>query len=308
MSIKFYVLYKTLMTGLQDRAVLKFRPMANPPLSEVDDLPPEGAIEAVTPRFAPLYQQIRALIIKRLQAGEWKPGELIPSETEIALRYRVSQGTVRKAIDALAADNLLVRRQGRGTFVASHLEVRTQFRFLRIRPDDLPPDVESGQPEAEFIESQAGERAVQGHVLRSQVLECRRLRGPADITRVLKLRAGEPLVLVKRLLDLEGEPTVLDEIWLPGARFRGLSSERLANYSGPLYALLETEFGTRMIRAEERIKAVPAPEEIARVLHVRAGSPLLRVDRVSHTYGEEPVEFRRGWCVTEHHHYFNELG
>src|SRR5690606_14614683 len=88
------------------------------------------------PTFAPLYRQIQALLLRSLQEGEWKPGEAIPSETELAARFRVSQGTVRKAIDELAAGNLLVRRQGRGTFVASHLEVRTQFRFLRIRADE----------------------------------------------------------------------------------------------------------------------------------------------------------------------------
>ena len=262
--------------------------------------------DEVAPRFAPLYRQIKTLLTNRLQAGEWKPGEPIPSEIELAARYRVSQGTVRKAIDELAADNLLVRRQGRGTFVASHQEVGTQFRFLRLRPDDLP---EPGEGDgADHAPAMPGERSVQGQVLRSQVLECRRMRGPADITRVLQLRAGEPLVLVRRLLDLEGEPTVLDEIWLPGARFRGLTAERLANYGGPLYALLETGFGVRMIRAEERIKAVAAPAEVASVLHVKTGTPLLRVDRVSRTYHDEPVEFRRGWCLTERHHYFNELG
>lgn len=268
------------------------------------DVPPAATADEASPRFAPLYRQIKTLLTKRLQAGEWKPGEPIPSETELAGRYRVSQGTVRKAIDELAADNLLVRRQGRGTFVSSHLEVRTQFRFLRLRPDDLPEEQLAGEPSA----TMPGERSVQGQVLRSQVIECRRARGPAEVARVLQLRSGEPLVQVRRVLDLEGEPTVLDEIWLPGARFRGLTAERLANYSGPLYALLEAEFGVRMLRAEERIKAVAAPPEVATVLHVKTGTPLLRVDRVSSTYDDEPVEFRRGWCLTERHHYYNELG
>jgi GntR family transcriptional regulator len=268
------------------------------------DVPPAATADEASPRFAPLYRQIKTLLTKRLQAGEWKPGEPIPSETELAGRYRVSQGTVRKAIDELASDNLLVRRQGRGTFVSSHLEVRTQFRFLRLRPDDLPEEQLAGEPSA----TMPGERSVQGQVLRSQVIECRRARGPAEVARVLQLRSGEPLVQVRRVLDLEGEPTVLDEIWLPGARFRGLTAERLANYSGPLYALLEAEFGVRMLRAEERIKAVAAPPEVATVLHVKTGTPLLRVDRVSSTYDDEPVEFRRGWCLTERHHYYNELG
>ena len=73
-------------------------------------------------RLQPLYLQIKALILRSLQAGEWRPGEAIPSEIELAARFGVCQGTVRKAIDELAADNLVVRRQGKGTFVATHAE------------------------------------------------------------------------------------------------------------------------------------------------------------------------------------------
>ena len=88
------------------------------------------------PAFSPLYQQIKLLITRSLQEGEWKPGEAIPAETDLAARYRVSQGTVRKAIDELATENLLVRRQGKGTFVATHAEEQIQYRFLRLAPDD----------------------------------------------------------------------------------------------------------------------------------------------------------------------------
>ena len=102
------------------------------------------------PAFSPLYRQIKGLITRGLQAGDWKPGEAIPSETELAARFGVSQGTVRKAIDELAAENLVVRRQGRGTFVATHHEERAQFRFLRLRRDgggDPGPSGKARQPE-----------------------------------------------------------------------------------------------------------------------------------------------------------------
>ena len=90
---------------------------------------------AGTPTFSPLYQQIKQAMLHSLQAGEWKPQEAIPSEMELAKRYSVSQGTVRKAIDELAAENLVVRRQGKGTFVASHNERHVEYRFLRLYPD-----------------------------------------------------------------------------------------------------------------------------------------------------------------------------
>ena len=238
-----------------------------------------------TVTFSPLYRQIHDRLVHSLQSGEWRPGEAIPSEIDLAARYGVSQGTVRKAIDALAAENLVVRRQGRGTFVASHQEARAQIRFLQLRPDD---GAEPRQPTSRF-------------------LECRRLRAPLEIVRALDMKAGDTAVTIRRLLEFDGEPIVLEEIWLPGSTFRGLTAERLTAYSGPLYALLETEFGTRMIRASERLRAVAAGEAEAGALGVAVGEPLLLVDRVSSTYGDKPVEVRRGWYRTDHHHYFNEL-
>ena len=85
-----------------------------------------------SPTFSPLYRQIRGLILRSLESGEWGPGELIPSESELAERFGVSQGTVRKAIDEMAAENLLIRRQGKGTFVATHADPHSFFRFLRV--------------------------------------------------------------------------------------------------------------------------------------------------------------------------------
>lgn len=234
--------------------------------------------------FSPLYRQIRALLERRLDEGEWKPGELIPSEIELATRFQVSQGTVRKAIDELAAENLLVRRQGKGTFVATHHEPKAQFRFLRVVPD-------------------AGERSAP----QSRFLDCRRIKAPADIARELLLKTGDAVVHVRRLLSFHSEPIVLDEIWLPGVQFKGLTAERLSEYKGPLYGLFESEFGIRMIRAEEGIRAVAADREVAQLLGIAERTPLLRVDRISFTYGERPVEVRRGLYVTAHYHYRNTL-
>jgi GntR family transcriptional regulator len=237
-----------------------------------------------TPSFLPLYQQIKALLTRSLQAGEWRPGEAIPSEVELALRFKVSQGTVRKAIDELATENLLVRRQGKGTFVATHAEENTQYRFLRLRPD-------------------AGTSAT----MQRRLLDCRRMRAPADVARALELKSGEPAVQLRRLLLTDGRPVVLDDIWLPGNQFKGLSTEKLQGYRGPMYSLFETEFGVRMIRAEEKIRALAAGPEEAELLALPMGTPLLSVERLSFTYGDKPVELRRGLYNTANHHYRNEL-
>ena len=275
--------------------VVKLRPM-NP----VPDSPPVPGFAAATaahpgagagtasttasPTFSPLYQQIKALLTQSLQAGEWKPGELIPSEVELAARFKVSQGTVRKAIDELASENLVVRRQGKGTFVATHHEERAHFRFLKLMPDEGVPV----HPE-------------------NRILEVKRLRGPAEVARLLELKAGDAVVYIKRLLSFAGAPVILEELWLPGTLFKGLTAEKLEEYKGPMYGLFESEFGTRMIRATEKIRAVAADAATAAQLQVDAGTPLLCAERVSFTYGDKPVELRRGLYLTTQHHYQNAL-
>jgi len=246
--------------------------------------PAAGARPRPEPVFAPLYKQIQKLLLESLRVGEWKPGASIPSETELASRYRVSQGTVRKAIDELVGENLLVRRQGKGTFVATHHAPQSQYRFLRLLPD-------SGEAQP----------------ARSRFVECRRLRAPAEIASELGLRAGTAAILVRRVLSFGAGPVVHDEIWLPARLFRGLSFERLANYRGPLYGLFETEFGLPMVRADEKIRAVLADERSASLLEVDKGSPLLLVERVTYSYGDLPVEVRRGLCLTREHYYYNML-
>jgi GntR family transcriptional regulator len=257
--------------------------IANPPYAGGDALSASG----LAPAFSPLYQQIKGLILQSLQSGEWKPGEAIPSEMDLAGRFRVSQGTVRKAIDELAAENLVVRRQGKGTFVATHAEQHVQYRFLKLQPDN--GDAQSEGP---------AERTI---------IDCKRLRASADIARALSLRSGDPVLQVRRVLAYGGVPTILEELWLPGAPFKGLTAERLSNYNGPMYALFETEFGVRMVRAEESIRAINPDAEQASLLNVDAATPLLSVARVAYTYNDTPMELRRGLYRTDTHHYRNAL-
>jgi GntR family transcriptional regulator len=242
----------------------------------------------LAPSFSPLYQQIKGLILNSLRLGEWKPGESIPSEKDLAARFRVSQGTVRKAIDELASENLLDRRQGKGTFVATHATDQAQFRFLKLVPD-------SGTPGSE------------GPAQRD-IVECRRARASADVARALALRTGDAVLQVRRVLSFAGAPTILEDIWLPAAPFKGLTAERLANYQGPMYALFETEFNVRMVRAEEKIRAEPAVDGLEQLLKIERGTPLLSVERIAYTYKDVPMELRRGYYRTDTHHYHNTLG
>ena len=188
------------------------------------------------PSFRPLYEQIKVLLTQSLIAGEWHPGESIPSEQDLAQRFKVSQGTVRKAIDALAAENILIRRQGRGTFVATHNEET-----------------------------------------------------------------------IKRLLFFSARALILDHIIVPATPFKGLDAARVQQNHGSLYSMYETQFRVRMVRAEERLRAVAADAESAALLEIAPQSPLLRIERVSYTYGDKPMEWRLGLCLTDDHHYRAEL-
>jgi GntR family transcriptional regulator len=236
------------------------------------------------PTFSPLYRQIKSLIVQALESGEWRPGEAIPSEQELAARFGVSQGTVRKAVDELAAENVLVRKQGKGTFVVSHHDPRQFFRFLRL----VPYDGSLTQPP-------------------SLPLDCWRAKAGQEAARVLQIPVGDPIIILRRVLKFSGKPVVLDEIYLPGEVFEGLTLDTLKEWKGSLYSFFETRFGVRMLRAEEHIRAVAADRMAAETLGVKEGTPLLSVERVTYTYNDRPVEWRRGRYLTTQYHYHNEL-
>ena len=241
-------------------------------------------VNAPIASFSPLYEQIKAMILASLQASEWLPGAAIPSEMELAARYAVSQGTVRKAIDELAAQSLLVRRQGKGTFVATHQEDDWQYRFLRLAPD-------SGQK----------------FHLTNQFLTCEKTKATAYVAELLKLKTGDPIIHIDRIQSFSGKPIVFEEIFLPGARFKGLDLQALNDWHGPMYAFYEGQYATHMVRAEEKIKAIAANELLAKHLHLAEGAPILSVERLAFTYGNKPVEIRHARYDTSEQHYENKL-
>lgn len=238
----------------------------------------------LAPSFSPLYRQVKLLMIKSLEAGEWRPGELVPSESELALRFQVSLGTVRKAVDEMVAENLLFRRQGKGTFVTTHSDPRSFFRFLRLMPESGVLSAYRSEPVSCFIE-----------------------RASAEVAAALRLDAGTPVLTMERLLKCDQKALVADKIHLVASFFDGLTVESLKSTERSLYSLYESVFGVRMIRAEERLRAVLADLPVAHSLGIEVGAPLLLVERVAFTYGDKPVEWRRSHYCTQDHYYFNEL-
>lgn len=234
--------------------------------------------------YQPLYEQIKRMLVQNLIDAKWKAGELIPSEQELAANFKVSQGSVRKAIDVLVQENILIRRQGKGTYVATHAQEGAKLRFLRLTGQD-------------------GKKAIP----QNQLISCQRTRAPAAVAKQLDLKTGASVIEVKRLLLFNGQPLIYDILMVPAKDFQGLNAKQIEEHKGSMYSMYEQVFGIRMVRAAEEIKAVGATEEAAQVLGLAPNTPLLQIERTSYTYGDKPLEWRLGLCLTDSYHYRNEL-
>lgn len=233
------------------------------------------------PGFRPLYAQVKTLLIQRISDRQWLPGQAIPAEPVIAAELGVSQGTVRKALDEMAAENLLVRRQGRGTYVARHDEARILFQFFKIVPDGgVPvfPDsrlrlVTHGRVEAE---------------------ECR----------ALALAPSAPVIRIARLREIAGVVAISEYLTLPAALFPDFPMQDVPNN---LYDFYAARFGITISGGQERVKAVVASAEDAAHLGLATGAPVLLVDRIAHALDGTLIEWRRSYCNTEACSYVGDL-
>ncbi len=233
----------------------------------------------------PLYREVKRLLTKRLAEGEWRPGVALPSETKLGERYRVSIGTVRKAIDELVAERILLRHQGRGTFVAGHDARRTLFHFFHV----VPAGGGKEQPQIEL-------------------LSFARASADADSSARLNIARGAPVFRIRNLLQLGGRPVVLDQITLPAERFPRLSEKVFRERDSTIYQLYQERYGINVVRSAERLSAALADRASAKLLGIPAGLPLLRIKRTALTYHNVPVELRTSLVNTAEHEYFSDLG
>ena len=234
------------------------------------------------PKAQPLYTQVKALMMERLIAGQWRPGEMLPSEFRLADEFGVSQGTVRKALDELAADNVVVRRQGRGTFVAEHDDHRALFHFFHL----VGPDDSRRLPESRLISVRKG------------------LAGRFEAGR-LGIARGAPVIRIRRTRNLDGQPAIAETIAVPQMLFPDLAD--LRDVPNTLYDFYETRYGITIARAIERLAAVAADARDAKLLNIAPGAPLLEIDRSALALDGSPVEWRVSRCLTATHHYRVEL-
>jgi GntR family transcriptional regulator len=236
------------------------------------------------PLTTPLYREVKRQLMAALSNGEWKPGDAIPAERRLAERYGISIGTVRRAIDELVAENMLIRQQGRGTFVASHNRDRLLFYFFHVVP-------QNGAKEYPVVR-------LLGFA-----------RGKADklASETLAIAIGEPIFRFRNLLSLSGEPVIVDDIAVSAARFPGMTERAIRDRPSTVYNLYQDAFSISVVRTVERLRATTADDDIAPLLHVAPGAPLLQVRRVALTYSDVPVELRISHVNTAHHEYWSEL-
>lgn len=241
----------------------------------------EGAA-AVSLGYRPLYRQVKELLVKRLSDGSWLPGQMLPSEPEIAAGLGVSPGTVRKALDEMSAESLLVRRQGRGTFVARHDEERILFQFFRLISDT---------GERRFPES----RTISIAVAKADDVAAARLG----------IAPKAPVIVIERVRSLDDLPCIHERIVLPRSLFPGI--ERHKDLPNNLYALYSAQYGVTIARGTERLKAVAADVQQAKLLDVKVGAPMLLIDRVAVGVDGTPAEWRLSVCRTDRTHYLSDL-
>lgn len=238
-----------------------------------------------THAFAPLYKEVRDLLTQGLARGEWKPGEALPSESKLAQRFHVSIGTIRHAIDELVAEQILVRHQGRGTFVATHTPKRMLYRFFHI----------------------VGENGVKESPV-SEMVSFARDRADEEEAKRLNLLPGERVIRIVNLQRLGATPVAVDHMVLSHGRFPDLSEKILRERDDTNYSLYQTRYRINIVRAHERLRATLCDRGTAKLLKIDAGAPLLEINRTAMTYHNTPVELRRSLVNTAAHEYWNDLG
>lgn len=232
----------------------------------------------------PLYRAVKRRLLQAIESGSLAPGSTLPSERALAAMFGVSIGTLRQAVGELVAEHILVRRQGRGTFVARHGSERFLFQFFHVERRD-------GRRELPRVELLAFGREL----------------ADDETAEALHVAPGSAVYAVENRLSLQGRAVVFDRLWIPCALFRGLSEKRWRERPATIYHFYQAEYGITVVRAHERAQAVAADRPSARVLGLAVGTPVMRVRRTALGFGERPIEYRISTIHTAVHDYVHML-
>lgn len=221
------------------------------------------SVEPGQSRYAALAAALRARIV----AGEWPPGTALPAEQTLAAEHGVALGTFRRALELLAAQGLIERVHGRGTFVRAGMTGATMMRFFRF-----------------------GEGT--GEVPSSRIVSRQTLPAPADVARRLGLARGDSALRLHRVRSLAGQPCVFEEIWLPLPLFARLADDDTAAWGDLLYPLFAERCGVHVHRVVDEIAFGALTAGQARHLSLAAGHPCALVSRGAYDLAGHCVEAR----------------
>lgn len=231
----------------------------------------------------PLYHQIKTRLLELIENGQLKPGDRVPSERELTERFGVSRMTARQALVELETQGYLVRIQGKGTFVATPKFEQPLVRLTSFTEDMRRRGLEAGARVLSAGEAPAGRRVAQA----------------------LSIEEMAPVYRLERLRLAGGEPMAVEISHLNAARFPGLLGFDIVYRS--LYEILRVEYGVTLVRALQSMEAVPADARQAESLHVREGSPLMLMERVSRDQHDHPVEVTRSYYRGDRYRFLTEL-
>jgi GntR family transcriptional regulator len=227
---------------------------------------------------SPIHYRLQLEIRRRIESGQWVPGSVIPPERKMAEDYAVSLGTVRTAILNLVSEGLLYRIQGKGTLVSGTRMIRESIRYYRFVSD--------------FNRKEA--------VPKLKLLDIGTIENRPDINHRLKIRAGESLYRLRRLVLITDKPIVYTVSFLPCKLFRGLNEFPRSWFERvPLYLALEDHFGLPTLSNADLMSAVAADAETAALLRIPEGRPILEVGMLAFSYCNRPYEYRISYCLTE---------
>ncbi|MGE5615957.1 MAG: GntR family transcriptional regulator [Bacillota bacterium] len=236
----------------------------------------------------PLYKHVKHRIVEALQRGEWKPGETLPSEAKLAQRFEVGISTIRAAVGELESAGLVLRRQGKGTFVTLHGDERSVYRFFNVVRDGGTKEL----PVSELVSLNKGLADNE----------------TADLLRLPRLGRKPEVFRARNVLRIGETPVVVSDLTVPAYLFPGLSAKMVREHGKTLYAVFQQRFGVTIVRIAEQIKAARADAVACEFLGMRSGEPVLELRRVAYTFNEQPVEVRRSMIDTRSNHYRFEQG
>lgn len=228
----------------------------------------------------PVYFKLQMEIKRKIEDGQWAPQENIPTEKQLSELYKLSPGTVKKALLNLVNEGYLYRVQGKGTFVAGTTLRRGSIRYYRLQKDFRDDQID----------------------LRVKLVQLKNIKAVPKYNSHLQISADENLYQLKRLFLYEDKPVIYAVSYIPANMFPDLEKHR-DDFTGTMtfYELLEKEYGITTVSNKKMISTQTVDKKKAALLDIEPGKHLLFVEMLSFTYKSSPYEYRETFCLTDEH-------